>query len=215
MTERKKLSDILSGSEVESLQQIFDAAPILPDYAALPAGQYDAVIVAGELFTAKTKGTRGYKLTLEISSGEHKGRKIWHDIWLTALAIGTPGKPGPSKRELTKIGVTHLSQLDRPLPARFQCKVKLALRKNDDGIEYNRVVSFECVGVEKADPFAPHTERNEGDGAAVDAGENDGHGDAYEPPTSNEHREELFPPIANSPAKNGVCPTPYDRGQRR
>lgn len=209
MAERKKLTDILHGSDRESLARQWNETTAADEFAPLPPGEYETIVACGELFTAKTKGTAGYKLTFEVLHGDYKGRKVWHDIWLTPAALPL------AKRDLAKIGVTELSQLERPLPARFQCKVKLALRKNDDGIEYNRVLSFECIGVEKADPFAPHTEKAEGDGVVVDADESDGHGDAYEPPTNNGHREELFPPTANSPAKNGVCPTPYDRGQRR
>jgi hypothetical protein len=41
--------------------------------------------------------------------------------------------------------------LDRPLPAGFVCDVKVALRVDDDGVERNRVVSFNVVEV-LADP---------------------------------------------------------------
>jgi hypothetical protein len=39
----------------------------------------------------------------------------------------------------------------------MRCKVKLALRTNDDGTEYNSVRSFEVIGIDppEADAFAP------------------------------------------------------------
>lgn len=208
MSERKRLSDILHDSDRKSIADAWNTTVAAADFAPLPPGPYEVVAVCGELFTAKS-GTAGYKLTFEVSYGDFKGRKIWHDIWLTPAALPL------AKRDLLKIGITSLDQLERPLPARFQCKVKLALRKNDDGIEYNRVVSFECVGVEKSDPFAPPTEGAEGSAPVVDADAGDGHGDAWEPPANAPPREGLFSHGANSTAKNGQCPTPYDRGQRR
>ena len=60
--------------------------------------------------------------------------------------------------------MTALEQLERPLPPGIRCKVKLALRKDDDGTEYNRVKTFEVVGIDppEQDAFAPieHPPRN-------------------------------------------------------
>jgi len=56
--------------------------------------------------------------------------------------------------------VTSLEQLENPLPKFIRCKVKLALRKEDDGTESNRVRSFEVLGIDKPEPdaFAPSAE---------------------------------------------------------
>ncbi len=85
--------------------------------------------------------------------GDHQGRQFWHDVWLTPAALPM------AKRDLGKLGVTALEQLERPLPPGIRCKVKLALRKDDDGTEYNRVKRFEVVGIDapEADAFAPQT----------------------------------------------------------
>jgi hypothetical protein len=203
MSERKKLSDILREGDRKSIAAAWDTTEAAGEIGPLPSGDYQATIISGELFNAKS-GTAGFKLTFEVLYGDYKGRKFWHDVWLTPAALPL------AKRDLVKIGVRELGQLERPLPAQFRCKVKLGRRRNDDGTEYNRVLSFECVGVEKVDPFAPPTENTEGGGAAVDDDENDGRGDAYEPPISNGHGGELFPFGANSPAKNGV----YGGGER-
>jgi hypothetical protein len=56
-----------------------------------------------------------------------------------------------SKRDLSKLGVTTLDMLDRPLPAGIVCDVRVALRADDDGVERNRVSRFDVVEV-LADP---------------------------------------------------------------
>jgi hypothetical protein len=58
-----------------------------------------------------------------------------------------------TKRDLAKLGVTSLDMLDRPLPVGIVCDVKVVLRVDDDGIERNRVLSFDVVEV-LADPTA-------------------------------------------------------------
>ncbi len=62
-----------------------------------------------------------------------------------------------SKRDLGKLGITSPDMMERPLPRGIRCKVRAVLRKDDDGIERNRVRSFEVVGIDKpeVDPFAP------------------------------------------------------------
>lgn len=148
MTPRKSLSEILSGNNKDTLEKTWMETETASEFAPLPRGEYEAVVIKAELFNART-GTPGVKLSLEVGKGEFKGRKFWHDLWLTPAAIPF------TKRDLAKIGVTALGQLEMPLPARFVCKVKLAVRKNDEGVEFNHVSGFECIGVEKADPFAP------------------------------------------------------------
>ena len=62
-----------------------------------------------------------------------------------------------TKRDLGKLGVANLEQLENPLPRFIRCKCRLARRKGDDGNESNRLKSFEVLGVDppEADPFAP------------------------------------------------------------
>jgi hypothetical protein len=153
---RRKLSDILNGVG-ESLRLAWANTAAASDFLPLPAGTYIARIVGGELTTAKS-GTPGYKLTFKVLEGEHAGRQFWHDVWLTAAALPM------AKRDLGKLGITSLEQLEKPLPAGIRCKVKLALRRADDGTEYNRVRAFDVVGIDKPedDDFAPR--EAEGDG---------------------------------------------------
>jgi hypothetical protein len=161
MTERKRLSDILhQQDDRERLSSLWKTTAAAAEFAPLPPGEYTFRILSGELFTSK-RGTPGYKLTLEVTEGEHEGRRAWCDYWLTPAAIPM------TKRDLAKIGVTNLDQLERPLPAGILIRGKLALRKDDDGNESNRLIRFECVGVEPSDPFAP--KEDDQDKAAPDA----------------------------------------------
>jgi hypothetical protein len=148
---RQKLSDVLGGGG-ESLTTTWASTTAASDFTPLPTGTYVARIVSGELKTAK-KGTPGYKLAFKVLEGEYTGRQVWHDVWLTPAAMSM------TKRDLGKLGVTSLEQLEEPLPQGIRCKVKLALRRGDDGAEYNRVQSFDVLGIDKPedDDFPPAT----------------------------------------------------------
>jgi hypothetical protein len=163
--ERKSLSDILRNGNGDSLRRQWDATEAAEDFAPLPPGEYVAHTVSGSLFTGRTNGTIGYKLEFKVAEGEHTGRRFWFDTWLTEAALPM------AKRDLGKLGITSLDQLELPLPARFRCRCKLVLRKDDDGTEYNRVKRFEVEGIDppEADPFAPVDVPTDGDGKLVDA----------------------------------------------
>ena len=148
-----RLSDIITnGSGGGTIRDAWDSTTAAGDFGPLPPGGYVARIIAGELKQSKSNSTPGYSLTFEvIEPAEQKGRKFWHDCWLTPAAMPQ------SKRDLGKLGVTNLEQLENPLPKFIRCKCKLALRKDDDGNEANRLKSFEVLGIDKpeADAFAP------------------------------------------------------------
>lgn len=147
---RKRLSDILANGNCTQLSQAWAETKPAEDFAPLPAGTYIAHVISGELFTAKTS-TAGYKLAFKVAEGGHAGRQFWHDLWLTPAALPM------TKRDLGKLGVVALEQLERPLPQGIRCKVKLALRKDDDGMEHNRVRTFEVLGIDapEVETFAP------------------------------------------------------------
>lgn len=147
---RRRLSDILAGNTDEIREQ-WDRTEAAADFVPLPAGQYECHVQSGELFTAKS-GTPGYKLAFRVLDGEHAGRQVWHDLWLTPAALPM------SKRDLGKLGVTALEQLETPLPSgRIRCKVRVALRTDDGGEHFNRVRGFDVLVIDEpeADPFAP------------------------------------------------------------
>ena len=143
---RKSLVDVLNGTTRDELARQFAAAEAAGDLSPLPRGTYPRRLTDGELVTSKG-GTPGYAVTFVVDEGEHKGRKLWHSLWLTPAALPM------TKRDLGKLGVTSLEMLERPMPAGIVADVKVVVRADDDGTERNRVVTFDVVGV-IADPTA-------------------------------------------------------------
>ena len=76
MHQRKSLIDILHNGQREDLSRAWANTEAAEDFAPLPPGEYVARIVTGELFTSKTKGTAGYKLTFRVLEGPHQGRQF-------------------------------------------------------------------------------------------------------------------------------------------
>jgi len=150
--ERKRLTDILHNGERDAIKNAWDHTEAADDFGSpLPKGEYVCHVATGELFTSKTNGTAGYKLCFEIIEGEHTGRRLWHDLWLTPAAMPM------TKRDLGKLGVKGLEQLEQPMPSGLRCKLKVVLHTANDGAVFNRVRSFDVVGIDKPEPepFAP------------------------------------------------------------
>ena len=148
--DRRKLSDILNGSGGD-FNSRWVATEAAGDFGAVPRGEYACHVTRGELESSRTNRTPGYKIEFTIIEGEFKGRRLWHDSWLTPAALAQ------SKRDLGKLGIVTPEQMEQPLPRGLRCRVVVVLRKDDDGIERNRVRSFEVVGIDEpvVDEFAP------------------------------------------------------------
>lgn len=161
MLPRRKLTEILHDDDRRELEKAWSESEAAKDLLPLPKGDYIARIIDGRTDTART-GTAGYKLKFRVLEGAHAGRLFWHDVWLTALALPM------TKRDLGKLGIKSLEQLEKPLPHGIRCRVKLALRREEDGTEYNRVRSFEVIGIDppdEPDAFAPAAPPETPDGA--------------------------------------------------
>lgn len=146
----RKLSDILSGG-TGSIRDTWNTTSAAGDDRPIPPGEYVCHAVAGGLFNAKTKGTPGYKIAFDVIEGPHAGRRVWHDVWLTPAALPR------AKRDLARLGVTSLDQLERPIPERLRCVVRVTVRNDDGGRDYNHVQRYEVIGIDAAppNPFAP------------------------------------------------------------
>ena len=132
MNTRKKLTDILEKSTREKIGRIWDSTKAAPDLKTLPSGEYRCRVAGGELFNAGT-GTPGYRLKLVVMDGEHTDQVVWHDLWLSEAALPM------TKRNLGKIGITSVEQLEQPLPESILVLASIALQKREDGTEVNRV----------------------------------------------------------------------------
>src|SRR4051812_24660598 len=97
--ERKSLVDILPGDKGRSIEKAWHEAPTADEMGPLPAGEYDATIISGELTTSRKNSTPAYHLSFKIVAGDFVGRRFWHDLWLTPAALPM------TKRDLAKIGV--------------------------------------------------------------------------------------------------------------
>jgi len=161
-----KLSDILNNGDGERIRQAWNDTDAAGEFGPLPSGEYTAHIVNGELEQSRSKRTPGYKLDFKVIEGEHTGRHFWLDIWLTPAALPQ------AKRDLGKLGVTDLAQLENPLPRFIRVKAKVVLHRDDDGTEYNRVRRFDVLGIDTPEPdeFAPADDSTE---AGADSTNND------------------------------------------
>ncbi len=147
-----KLTDILTsgGFGAEDFSKSWQETEAADEFKPLPAGEYVCHADRGELKTART-GTPSYCLTFKVIEGEHTGRLVWLDLFLTPAALPM------AKRDLVKLGIDSPEKLEQPLPLGIRCKVRVALRKDDDGAERNRVVRFLVIGIDQptTDAFAP------------------------------------------------------------
>ena len=145
-----RLSDILNGGGGD-FNDRWNTTEAAGDFGPVPRGEYVCRVTGGELESSRTNRTPGYKVEFTILDGDFKGRKLWLDCWLTPAALAQ------SKRDLGKLGIVSPEQMERPLPRGIRCKVTVVVRRDDDGIERNRVRSFEVVGIDTpvVDEFAP------------------------------------------------------------
>jgi hypothetical protein len=133
---------------MENLLEVWNDAEAAQEFVPLPAGKYHCRLASGKLMRSK-KGNVYYRLLFEVIDGEYAGRCCSFPIWLTSAAMPF------AKRDLKKISITDLRQLDSPVQQGLICEVTVALRKDDNGEEFNRVRSFLVVGTDAADVFAP------------------------------------------------------------
>ena len=154
---RKNLSDILRVDEEESFKQVWGATKAATEFAPLPAGDYVTHVVSGELFLSKAN-TPGVKICFKVIEGDYARKHIWLNLWFSPAALPM------TKRDLAKLGVTDPEQLEKPIPQGIRCRVKVAVRKEENGDEFNRVKSFEVLGIDtpEVDPFAPANEKKGG-----------------------------------------------------
>jgi hypothetical protein len=166
MTERRKLSDILSEGERKSYFADWNKVKAAGAYV-VPKGEYVALLTEAGAHKALT-GTKGIKLVFEIVEGEHTGRKLFHDLWLTAAA------KTQTKRDLDEVGIADPErQLDGPIPQGIVVALIVTVRKDDAGIEQNRIRRIKFLRVEPGDAFEPPAGDADQDGTAPEPSPND------------------------------------------
>jgi len=124
----------------------FDAAEAAPEFTPLPPGVYKARILHGEYTTTKA-GADAYRIRFEVAEGPHKGQTV-----IRTWTFGTRALPY-TKRDLAKLGLTTSKQLLSPFPEPGRdyivCLV-VAMRRDDNGTEWNDVKRVDLIRVETA-----------------------------------------------------------------
>lgn len=159
-----KLTQILGGNG-GNFRTMWGNTEAADEFGPLPKGQYTCHATKGDLEASRSKRTPGYSVEFTVIEGPFKGRKIWTNFWLTPAALPQ------SKRDLRKLGITSPEHLEQPLPRGIRCKVNVVVRCDDDGVERNKVQSFEMLGIDKPeiDPFAPKSDDSGTDSVAPPA----------------------------------------------
>jgi hypothetical protein len=144
------LSDILSAGNGENINKLWDQTTAADEFRPLPPRTYECRWASGELRQTRT-GKPEYVLTFKVIESEYRNRLVWHSLYLTEAALPM------AKRDLEKLGITKLEQLEQPIPTGIRCKIQVVLRRDDEGTERNRVRSFDVLGIDppEVDPFAP------------------------------------------------------------
>jgi hypothetical protein len=159
---RPNYKDILSGGGSD-FKNLWDSTDAAAEFEPLPPGRYRCLVVGGSLAESKTNKTPSYRVTFEvIEPADYAGRKVWDDLWLTAKALAA------SKRDLAKLRIHRPDQLQQAPPTGLLAEVKVSLRSEDDGTQYNRVVGFKIIGEAPHDVLAPDEDEMPDDGAAAE-----------------------------------------------
>jgi len=141
------LADIFDGTPTGAgLAAAFDGTAPAERREPIPPGEYPARAVDSELGHNR-KGTPYYAMRLEIASGEHAGRRLVARWYLSGAAMPY------TKRELAGLGLETFAQLERGDMPGGLLRVRVALRRGDDGAEFNEVRA-----VLPTNGSAPHTQ---------------------------------------------------------
>jgi len=101
MYEAPKLKDVLNDQQQVALENAWAKVRDAKYCGPVPEGVYVARVVGAWLFKSPN-GTPGYRVSLEIIDGEHAGRKLWHELWLTDAALAA------TKHDLKRLGIASL-----------------------------------------------------------------------------------------------------------
>lgn len=162
----RSLSDILGNQAAEELAAEFDRVEATPDYSVVvPPGEYLTRVLDSKLEEVGPNRTLTYKIRLQIIDGPCAGRMLFSDIWITSRSLPR------AKRALGKLGINNLrDQIQQSLRGKgIRVKVKVVVRKNDKGKEYNEVDLLEAAEPESRSPYAVPDSEIDDAAAAQDA----------------------------------------------
>lgn len=130
----------------EKFAREWDAVKPEGERKLIPPGQYEATLVDGEAFEART-GTPGYRLTFAIASGEFRNQQVSMRLWLTIDAAPR------TKAVLAKVGLgPRFRDLDGVVPKGLRVALYVTTAESKSGRVYNEVEDFEPVDGRDARP---------------------------------------------------------------
>jgi len=150
MTELSKLFDgTPAGMDRAGLADAFNGTPPAEVLDPIPAGEYQARAVDARLDETRT-GTPFYAMRLDVVAGEHAGRRLVARWYLSPAALPY------SRRDLAALGLDAFARLERGDVPGGLLRVRVALRRDDDGTARNEVRAvLPCAPPSLAPPPAP------------------------------------------------------------
>mgnify|MGYP000598559207 CR=1 FL=1 len=121
----------------------FDAAIPAPEYEPLPPGVYTAKVLRGELVKTRA-GADAYRITLEVLDAPFAGRRVARTWTFSPAALPY------TKRDLGILGLQRSEQLRAPFPplgSEHVVRLTIALRRGDDGRDWNDIKRIELLAV--------------------------------------------------------------------
>ncbi len=149
MTELSKLFDgTPAGMDRAGLADAFNGTPPAEVLDPIPAGEYQARAVDARLDETRT-GTPFYAMRLDVVAGEHAGRRLVARWYLSPAALPY------SRRDLAALGLDAFARLERGDVPGGLLRVRVALRRDDDGTGRNEVRSvLPCASSASPPPLA-------------------------------------------------------------
>ena len=132
------LSKLFAGMDLE---KVFAGADVIP------AGVFVVELTRGGIGQSKG-GTPRYELRGKIVEGEHAGRTVFDDFYLTQAAMWK------TRPMLTKLGITTADQLRRELPAGLFARVTLKIEEHE-GTRRNKIADLTLIDYKPGADSAP------------------------------------------------------------
>lgn len=128
----------------------FNAAEVEPNAAfdVIPAGDYEAVIVASERKATANNLGEYIKLELQIVGGEYQNRKLWDNLNIRSHGANKEVTEKIAKGTLSAIcrAVGVLTPKDTSELHMKKVRIKVGVQKrNDTGENQNRIKAYEPV----------------------------------------------------------------------
>ena len=135
------LDNVFGSDQAAELEHLFESTEAAQDRSdPIPRGRYELALEGADFGKSQQKGTPCIVLVLMVTSGDHEGRKIWHQLWLTENAMAW------TKRDLAKFGINHLSDMNNgSLPRGAVVKADVVVKQNDDGKQWNEITGMDST----------------------------------------------------------------------